>query len=249
MKILYERKKRVRDRVMRCYLSLDCPANCRFCSANIPAVHPEYKRAVLDAGVWAAGINRRGRKALLAGGEPLCYPQMRELLCLIDRGIPLEIYSNLIPDISDVLAADRPLRWLISLHPAVDDYELWYRQVNRLIAAGHAVRFHVIKQGNWEERTSFLKNKGMGVTCCDDQRNYIKSTAANPGPVWCSTYYYVYGPDGWRYPCVTKLGLGENPISHISEDDETDESIVRCNRFGSCAACDNLVEGKVWQDE
>lgn len=251
MRIFYERKKRVRDRVMRCYLSLYCPCNCNFCSANIPKITPDKKMIWLPAEIWAQGLNKRGRNILLCGGEPLCYPQIAELLNLIKPNIPLEIYSNLIPDISGVLETKRKLKWLISLHPCVKptDYPKWFSQVGRLIDAGHSVRFHVVKQGNWQQRAEFLKNLKMKVTCCDDQSEYIKSKAANPGIVYCSTYYYVYGPDGWRYPCVTKLGLGENPISHISEDDEQDESIVRCNRFGSCAACDNLVEGKVWQDE
>lgn len=246
MKIFYERVKRVRDRVMRCYLSLDCPCNCNFCSANIPKLSDERKSICIPAIQWAEGLNRRHRKILLCGGEPLLYPQMTELLTLISNDIPIEIYSNLMPDISEVLASGRGLRWLISLHPCVEDYEGWFEQVSRLIKAGHSVRFHVVKKDNWEQRADFLKAKGMKVTCCDDQTDYNKSTMANPGRVFCSSHYYVYGPDGWRYPCVTKLGLGEKRISHISDDDETDEIIVECNRFGSCAGCDNLIEGKVW---
>jgi len=185
----------------------------------------------------------------LCGGEPLLYPQLTELLCLIASDIPIEIYSNLMPDISAVLASGRTLRWLISLHPAVTNYKQWFEQVKKLIKAGHSVRFHVVKKGNWQQRAEFLKARDMKVTCCDDQTGYHKSTMANPGPVWCSSYYYVYGPDGWRYHCVTKLGLGENRMTHISQEDEKDESIIRCNRFGSCAGCDNLMEGKVWQDD
>ena len=220
MKTYYERLKRVRDRVMRCYLSLDCSANCSFCSANIPKLPAERKEAWIPAIQWAEGLNRRGRKVLLGGGEPLLYPQMTELLGLVSIFIEIEIYSNLIPDISAVLASGRRLKWLISLHPAVKDYDRWFEQVVRLMEAGHP--------------------------CCDDQRGYPKSTKPNPGPVWCSNCIYLYGPDGWRYPCVTKLGLGEDRISSISDDDEEDEIIVKCNRFGECAGCDNLIEGKVW---
>ena len=246
MKIFYERIKRVRDRVMRCYLSLDCPCNCDFCSANIPKLPAERKSIWIPAAQWAEGLNGRRRKILLCGGEPLLYPQMTELLTLISNDIPIEIYSNLMPDISAVLASGRGLRWLISLHSCVTGYDRWFDQVIRLIETGQSVRFHVVKKGNWQERAFFLKSKNMKVTCCDDQCEYNKSTNSNPGPVRCSSHYYVYGPDGWRYPCVTKLGLGENRISNISDDDEKDESIVECDRFGNCAGCDNLIEGKVW---
>lgn len=247
MEIFYERVKRVRDRVMRCYLSLDCSANCSFCSANIPKLPAERKSIWIPASQWAEGLNRRGRNVLLGGGEPLLYPQMTELLRLIAANIPIEIYSNLIPDVSAVLASGRILKWLISLHPAVKDYDRWFEQAVRLMEAGHPVRFHVVKQGNWQERAEYLTAKKMKVTCCDDQRGYHKSTKPNPGPIWCSNYIYLYGPDGWRYPCVTKLGLGEDRTSGISYDDEEDGIIVKCNRFGECAGCDNLIEGKVWK--
>lgn len=249
MKILYERSRRVRDRTMRCYLSLACPCNCDFCSANIPLLPATNKTRWLPAIVWAAGLNRRGRKVLLCGGEPLLYPQMRELLTLLRTDIALEIYSNLMPDIGPVIASGRGARWLISLHPCVTDREKWFEQVRRLLDNGHSVRFHIVKAGDWQRRRDFLRAKGeFKVTCCDDQGTYVKSSSPNPGEVRCSSHYYVYGPDGWRYPCVTKLGLGEDPVSHISETDETDEIVTRCMHFGSCAACDNLIEGKVWRE-
>ena len=222
---------------------------CEFCSANIPRLSAERKAIWIPAIQWAEGINRRRRKTLLCGGEPLLYPQLSELLNLISPDIRLEIYSNLMPDVSPVLASKRRLRWLISLHPAVSDYEIWFWQVHRLIDSGHSVRFHVIKKNNWQERAEFLKARGMKVTCCDDQTGYDKSTKPNPGRVFCSSYYYVYGPDGLRYPCVTKMGLGLDPVSSISDEDENDEIITQCDMFGSCAGCDNLIEGKVWRNE
>lgn len=250
MNIYYERIKRAHDRVMRCYLSLDCTANCRFCAANIPKLSERRKSVWIPAIQWAEGINRRKRKVLLCGGEPLLYPQLTELLKLITGDIAIEIYSNLMPDVTPVLAAGRKLRWLISLHPAVSDYGIWFYQVTQLIAAGHNVRFHVVKKGDWENRRDFLKHKGdFKVTCCDDQSGYDKSTKPNPGTVNCSSYYYVYGPDGYRYPCVTKMGLGMDRQSSISQDDEKDEIVTQCDMFGVCAGCDNLIEGRVWQDE
>lgn len=247
MRELYRRDKRAHDRTLRCYLSLDCPANCSFCSAGMPSLDPERRAATLPARIWAEGINRRRRHTIFCGGEPLLYPELTQLLGWLPRGQKVEMYSNLMPAIEPFLEADRPCGWLISLHPAVASAErdAWYRKVERLIDAGNGVRFHVIKKGDWCRRRDFLLERGQKVTCCDDQGGYVKSTAAPEPVVTCATFIECYGPDGYRYPCVTLLGKGERPQEHISSADGPDGFITQCSHFGRCCPCDNLVEGRV----
>ncbi len=249
MRELYRRDKRAHDRTLRCYLTLDCPANCSFCSAGMPTLTAARRAVTLPARIWAEGINRRRRHTIFCGGEPLLYPELTPLLRAIPRRIKVEMYSNLMPSVQPFLDAGRPCGWLISLHPAVTDRKLWYSQVEQLLAAGNGVRFHVIKKGDWRRRSDFLLARGQRVTCCDDQGGYVKSTAPPEPVVTCTTFIECYGPDGYRYPCVTLLGKGERRQEHISAPDGPDGFITECPHFGRCCACDNLVEGRVTAPE
>lgn len=248
MKNLYERNKNKADRTVRCYLTLNCNSNCNYCSARIPYISNERKKVYISAEVWAEGLNRRKRDTILCGGEPFLYPEFPKLISLIEKGYKREIYTNLGVDVQPFLnSAKEKYRFLISLHTSVKDYETWYGQVELLHKEGHSIRFHVVKQGNYQERIDFLKSKGdFKITRCDDQTAYTKSQQFTYPLVNCSSRIYLFGPDGYRYNCVTKLGLSEDRFEHISEEDSTDWLAVKCTHFGNCAGCDNLQEGKTW---
>ncbi len=246
METLYERRKTHHDRTVRCYLTLACTRACPWCSAGVPGLAAERKAATLPAAVWAEGINRRGREIILCGGEPLLYPELPALLAGIRRDIRVQVYSNLEGDISPLLTCGRTYSILASLHcdgPAAGAH--WLETALSLIAAGHSLRVHIVKQGEWRDRRHLAMSLGVKVTCCDDQTHYHKSTAPQPRRVLCEQFYFVYGPDGYRYPCVTLMGRGESGREHISGPDGGDGLLTRCGRFGRCVGCDNLVEGRV----
>lgn len=244
--ILYERTKAHHDRTVRCYLTLACSRACPWCSAGVPAIEAAIKAATTPARVWAEGINRRGREIILCGGEPLLYPELGELIGRVRADIRIQIYSNLEGDIRPLLAAARRFPILASLHKPVTDLgDAWFTTARRLIDAGNGVRIHIVKQGNWQQRRDLAQTLGVKVTCCDDQTTYCKSTGNVRDLVTCTQCYFVYGPDGYRYPCVTLMGRGESRREHISADDGPDSLTTECSRFGRCVGCDNLVEGSV----
>lgn len=242
--VLYERHKAHHDRTVRCYLTLACSRACPWCSAGIPGLSAERKAATLPAAVWAEGINRRGREVILCGGEPLLYRELGALLAGISPKIRIQIYSNLEGDIDPLLRASRTFPILASLHTDDDDQQVrWLERATALIAAGNGVRVHIVKKGDWQTRRDLAADLGVKVTCCDDQRGYSKSIGT-PRRVNCLQFYYVYGPDGYRYPCVTLMGGGQSRREHISEPDGLDGLVTQCDRFGACCGCDNLVEGR-----
>ena len=103
-RILYQRSRVYADRTVRCYLSLDCNANCSYCSAGIPSLTKERKAVSIDPEIWAEGINRRGRSTILAGGEPFLYRGFNDLVSMLK--IPrVEIYTNLLIDVEGFLKA------------------------------------------------------------------------------------------------------------------------------------------------
>lgn len=258
--IIFERKKQHHDQTIRCYLTLDCHANCSFCSAGIPSISPERKGHTLPSHVWVEGINRRSRHAILAGGEPFLYDELPELVNQIDPNIKLEIYSNIEQPVDRYLhIVDRRLVFLVSLHPSVTDLNEWAFRIDELVGAGNGIRFHVVKAGDWQDRVEFLKDRfdnRYSITACDDQRAYPKSAGVETNQLYplveCTTSIYSFGPLGYRYKCTTLLGAGgdEGRYEHISEPDSEDEmTLDRCTQYGLCVGCDNLIESVVKSTE
>lgn len=248
---LYKREKRVPDRTVKCYLTVDCNLNCHYCSADVPNISRQRKDVILPPEVWAEGINRRNRACLLAGGEVFLYPHFAELVNLIKRRLRIDIVTNGSVDMSDwLLRVHKKPRFLISCHPMSDKQrEQWKRNVLHLVYFGFGVRFHVIKSEGWRERVEFIRSLGIPhrITACDDQRSYIKSRIENRrDKVHCTGRLFIYGPDGYRYPCARLMGLGQNGLEHISEPDDADWlTVENCSWFGQCTGCDNMIEGEV----
>jgi hypothetical protein len=245
-KNLYERVKTHADRTNRCYLTLNCNSHCSYCSAGLNK--PGIRRNIhIAPELWAEGLNRRKRDTILCGGEPFLYPYFNQLISRLDSTFKVEIYTNLGVNVDGFLNAmpgKRRFRFLISLHDRITDFEEWYKEPKKLKDAGNSVRFHVVKFGNWEARRDFLQAKGEKVTCCDDQGTYCKSTGKTVPLVHCKTRIYIFGPDGHRYMCTTKMLFGENPRETICMDDAGDYIESDCERWGACNACDNLIEGE-----
>lgn len=252
--IVYSRKKRHADRVVRVYLSLDCNGDCSYCSAGVPRASREAKRRTISPEVWAEGINRRGRDCILAGGEPFLYPRLPELVNMLRVGS--QLYTNLKVDVSGFLSVvKKPLHVLASLHPMNEqERAMWLLNARLMTEAGHRLRFHVVKSNGWQERVKFAEQLSLKdrITVCDDQRAGIKSSGRDTNnlipSVSCRHRIYLYGPDGYRYHCVTGMVLGDENmrLEHISAADEYDWStVVRCNMFGLCEGCDNNIEGEV----
>ncbi len=252
--IVYCRKKKHADRVVRVYLTLDCNGGCAYCAAGIPAATREARRRAISPQVWAEGINRRGRNCILAGGEPFLYPHLPELVNMLRVGV--QIYTSLKVDVSRLLSVvKKPLHILASLHP-MDEQErvLWLSNAKKMAEAGHGLRYHVVKTEGWQERVKLAmtiasKNE---ITVCDDQRAGIKSSGTQTNDraprVNCRHRIYLYGSDGYRYHCVTNMILGRKgtQLEHISDTDEYDwTTVINCERFGLCEGCDNNIEGEV----
>jgi hypothetical protein len=258
MKILYKRSKKNADRVVRCYLTLDCTSSCSYCSAGIPKVKKAVKRVTIPAEEWAEGLNRRNRACVLAGGEPFLYPEFGKLISLINRTYPAWIYSNLEVDPKPLIDnATKPFPILASLHQWAD-FDQWYKHVQMLWDAGHFIKFHIIKSGNYRKVIDFLVEKEVvgkyNTHLCGDQRSGIKSRGHKINHeyplVTCSSRIFLYGPNGFRYHCVSKMGR-QDPIGimeHISEEDGDSWSVTLCDNFGLCTGCDNNIEGEVTVD-
>lgn len=250
--IAYIRTKANADRTIRAYLSLDCNGGCAYCSAGVQRAPQKARDAAIAPEVWAEGINRRNRECILAGGEPFLYPHLAELVNVLK--VRTQIYTNLKCDVNGFLRViNRPLAILASCHVMnATEKKEWLCNTRSMIAAGHHVRIHLVKSEGWRERVEFIRKAGIEnrITACDDQRGGIKSRGQETNDlmpnVTCKHRIFLYGPDGYRYHCVTQMVQGVGRLEHIGGVDGDDwTTVAGCKQFGLCVGCDNNIEGEV----
>jgi MoaA/NifB/PqqE/SkfB family radical SAM enzyme len=231
---------------------------CEFCSAEIPAVAPELRDTEMLAEVWAEGLNRRARHTILAGGEPFLYSDFGNLISMLAADkYKIEIYTNLRHPVDEFLKAARGRYFILtSLHPGTDR-DKWLDNVDKLAAANHGVRVHIVRSPGYEDLVEFIKDTGIvdrfKTALQGDQRSGIKSMgkALNEQhpDVRCRHRIYLFGPDGHRYHCIHKMMAGDRAAQrgHIAGMDGADWTMLGdCKEFGFCAGCDNNIEGEVY---
>ena len=190
---------------------------------------------------------------------------------MLEPRYKVEIYTNLQHDVTEFIkAASRTYQFLVSLHPGTD-LDAWRERVSQLGAAGHSLRFHVVRAAGYEELAQFLKTSGIvgryRTALQGDQRGGPKSAGAEANAahprVRCTSRIILYGPEGDRWHCVhkmvtgdisgrfdnaahTELG-GENLVSYeqMQNPDSQIETTIECTEFGLCSGCDNNIEGRV----
>jgi hypothetical protein len=230
---------------------------CDFCSAEIPNVLPDIRETEIPAEVWAEGLNRRARHAILAGGEPFMYSHFRALIAMLQADLfKVEIYTNLGHPVDGFINAARGRYFfLVSLHPGTNT-ERWLMRIEALMAAGHAVRIHIVRAEGYEKLVSFIDKAGLvgrfKTALQGDQRNGIKSLGKSTNIqhplVNCRHRIFLFGPDGHRYHCIHRMMQADPKAQHghINGMDNDDWTVFTgCTEFGYCAGCDNNIEGRV----
>jgi hypothetical protein len=257
MKALCQKTRQFADRTVRCYLTYRCSANCEFCSAQIPEVRENIRPTEIGPDTWAKGLNRRCRHSILAGGEPFLYRHFERLIGLLEADkFKIEIYTNLRQPVDGFLKAARGrYMFLVSLHPGTDR-KAWLGNIEKLAAANHGVRIHIVRSAGFEELQQFIRDAGLverfRSALQGDQRSGIKSSGAETNRahprVNCVHRIFLFGPDGNRYHCVHKMMTAEPAAErgHISGADGANWTrFAGCAEFGLCAGCDNNIEGRV----
>lgn len=185
------------------------------------------------------------------------YSMFEDLISMLEPGYKIEIYTNLNHDVDlFIRAANRPYICLISLHPGTDLIE-WRKRIDKLSAAGHSLRFHIVRAPGYEKLAEFLKTSGIvgkyRTALQGDQRAGPKSAGAEANKahplVKCTSRIFLFGPGGYRYHCVHKMVTDDEKyhFTHISEPDwNIIQTELTCTEFGLCAGCDNNIEGTVF---
>ncbi len=239
------------DGFLRLYPTLQCNLRCEYCvNAQPPGARTDAPRIAAEA--WAEAINAVGRHVILTGGEPFLHPGLVTMVNAIDPRLMVRIYSNFSMDLRRRLEAfTREVWFFASWHPTAGaDRDIFlanmaHVQANPMLSAvAHAIETPGAARVLEDDRAAF-RERGVHLVVDRDQRGFVGSQGP-PREAYCRKRIILVGPDGMRYPCVSRLVRRQEPLENFLVDGVSGgASFIRCQDFGHCAPCDALGETRM----
>jgi MoaA/NifB/PqqE/SkfB family radical SAM enzyme len=241
------------DGRMRCYLTLRCNLQCAYCVnqcfERTESRISEYSPA--DGDKWISAINREKRDVILTGGEPTLHPDFIEILNGIDQSLDVMVYTNFKWSESFLECflsqAKRTPIFYGSYHPSSGDPRNFIRIIKtlrrnrRFRGSLHAIDS---KQNDdlRMEALSRIESEGFEIKLDSDQSSLFECASRKfRKNVECLKQIILIAPDGYRYPCVSKMVRRRNTLENIFTAPPGPEKVsTLCSDYGYCAPCDGL---------
>ena len=248
----WEFNRRFVDTAIRISPAMECNYQCNYCSNGLTI--PRYTRC--DITSWIQGIRRipadRFDVVSVSGGEPLLYTDLVELLNTASERWPTRVYTNLSLDPTSILRdLSRPVDWRVSVHYPCDVKKLIHHLDLLSISGKKRDLTVVMVEGTpaLVEYGDLVRAAGFAPVLDENQWGVNEKTQGRqPFPVDCTNRIWLFGPDGRRYPCVRHLMAKQHAGPTLWEMDWTQAKVdvtTRCNQFGTCLACDGLINSSV----
>lgn len=245
--------------------TLRCDCSCSYCAAEFrhrTDVKTLFRRRHLSPEQWVTICNKLDTGIIIIGGEPFVYIGLIDIVEQIDH--PLRITSNLGPltdKIIERLCKRGNIRMLTSYHheqPGALTIEAFGRKVSMLAAGGLRCRINLVSRD--AEHRKILKpikrrfQKEFGIKDTNISKNarfydaWPGTQAKGPNrTVLCQTgCLRLVGPDGFRYPCESKMVRGVGQMEDLLADDPTPMKYsTECKEFGLCLPCDRHGPRKI----
>lgn len=239
------------DGKVRVYLTLRCNLQCEYCVNNHVdgGVHlREY--TLLTPKEWLHLLHTLDRDIIITGGEPFLYTGLKEIIQGLKAHYKITIYSNLmVPLPSDISWLKRKgLTIYGSYHPGQRLESSFIKNVQALQHEGVHFTLHAINTQGRDQLAKILGEQLAGqdlkVTIDEDQRELFPcSSKQYRKRVLCRKSIILIAPDGYRYPCVSRLVRRTEPLENLLKEPFTTEwQSVECPDYGFCAPCDGLGE-------
>jgi MoaA/NifB/PqqE/SkfB family radical SAM enzyme len=241
------------DGRLRAYLTLHCNLRCAYCVnrcfEGTESRISEYPLSSADE--WISAINRQKRHVVFTGGEPTLHPEFIEILNGIDQNLEVTVYTNFQWSGSFLRRflsrAGRTPVFYGSYHPSSGGPGNFLHVLKTLKDNGkfrgslHAIDLsqdrHFLK-----EAVSIIESEGFGVKLDSDQSGLFDCSGRQfRKRVECLKQIILIAPDGYRYPCVSKMVRRQNTLENIFTEPVGPEKITTiCGDYGYCAPCDGL---------
>jgi hypothetical protein len=231
------------------YPTFACTLKCSYCqNLHATGIHNPVEKCTMTPQAWAESLNRIGRDVVISGGDPFVYHDLAGIVNRIEPRLKVVICSDLsAPGTLDTLRAiRRPVAVDATYHPCSGKSEKFLRTVEAAralpnveialhsIAAGKAVKF--LRRTQKE----FLANDfRLNLVAAYGDLAFEGSRQRQRETVYCMKRNINVGPDGNRYPCLTKAIRMQDPLCSITAPGASDDFPPhKCHNFGHCVPGD-----------
>jgi len=225
------------SRLLHIFPTLSCNGKCDFC-AIVPGRGSVRTGTVIPPAAWVSSLVRQECDALyITGGEPMLYPGVEKIVNSVS--CPVWFYTNgtvpmgeflesvIFPERLSVRLSFHPH---LGLEPLIGTYRLLRKKRVR-------VSVHMVDTGRHVEWwRNELRRLGIVAHMDPDFRKFPR--AERRRDVRCSVPNVVVGPDGWIYPCTSKLVRGVDKVKRLSDGKFRMGSWYSCGEPDACAPCD-----------
>jgi organic radical activating enzyme len=218
---------RKNELTMRCHLTLECNFSCKYCTT------PQAEIETMTWQYWVNIINFLPYDEVrFSGGEPFYYDDFVEILKRINaRAVVYTNFSLWEPEYIDILKPEK-VRFYISMHPECNFKKL-KKDLAQIHEAGfrfevHMIDFNISKVMFKQMRELVELGYETNTNC--DQWKFERDRTNRRSDI-CHLDRSLFGPDGKRYPCITKMVAQKDPIKW------QDFTGIACSR-ADCLPCD-----------
>ena len=237
------------DNFLRIYPTLRCNLHCSYCSNFRSDGSAPCKFRELSPDDWLEIVRKCGRSVIISGGEPTLFPGIEELLNGIPRELDVHVYTNLTfsPDLL-IGKVKRNIYFLGSCHRSHIPFEKIRENADALASvSGFSGHVHAVETDDNHEDIRRLKalfaDFPWRFSVAKDQRiqsEKVKHQVRRH--VLCRNRIILVGPDGVRYPCMTRMLEGTHQLENLQEQPLNEEfPQLECDNWGCCSYCDGQI--------
>lgn len=231
------------------YPTWACTLKCAYCqNLHATGIHNPSERRSMTPQAWADSVNDIGRNVVISGGDPFVYPHLSEVVNRIHSSLKVVICSDLsaLGTVDVMRQITRPVALDASYHPCSGKAERFARTIELIRELGHVdITMHAVaasKSMKFLRRTQKQfsgRNLQLKLTPAYGELAYEGSRKAAREAVYCSKSNINVGPDGLRYPCLTKAIRMQDPLCSITDPTVTAPFLRHlCHDFGHCVPGD-----------
>lgn len=242
--------------------------------------YKQVRRGNLTDDEWIQAANRLILRSdlplTLQGGEPTFYKSFYKFVNEVKEEIKMDLLTNMMFNVNEFIrnvpvwrfTREAPYASIrVTYHPGQNDINDLVEKTLKMQDAGFRVGLYGILSPDEEIKKHILEVQEMCLKMKIDFRTkeFLGAYKGKPHGNFkyknavcgsemkyceCKTTEIIVGPEGYIYRCHSDLHNGKTPVSHILDEDFTEEVIDKfreCYFYGGCNPCDVKIKTNRFQ--